>query len=186
MIYLQFKTNSLKIGSSVPSISLNYGRNWAKRPNDGLGKGNSCRLFVIRGKKYMHCQSEILSSHDNLDWNLKGKQKQTNKNKSMPRRHCISEMHMRNTIVWENSFFVNLYKTCSFVENQCFVYKSNTISFYYINNKYDKSTLETMMAYFCPLQGSYFSTDYVNMQDTYVNIQDKYVNMQDNYIKMQD
>ena len=36
-----------------------------------------------------------------------------------------------------------------------------------------------MVAYFCPLRASYFSTDYVNMQDTYVNMQDKYVNMQD-------
>ena len=67
MINLQFKTNSMKIGSSVPSISLNYGRNLAKRPNDGSGKGNSCRRFVMRGKKYMHCQSEMISSHGNLD-----------------------------------------------------------------------------------------------------------------------
>ena len=59
MINLQFKTNSLKIGSSVPSISLNHGRNLAKRPNGGSRKGNSCQLFVIRGEKYMHCQSEI-------------------------------------------------------------------------------------------------------------------------------
>ena len=29
----------LKIGSSVPSISLNYGRNLAKRPNGGSGAG---------------------------------------------------------------------------------------------------------------------------------------------------
>ena len=42
-----------------------------------------------------------------------------------------------------------------------------------------------MVAYFCPLHASYFSTDYVNIQDTYVNMQDKnkkqliYVNMQD-------
>ena len=43
-----------------------------------------------------------------------------------------------------------------------------------------------MVAYFCPLRASYFSTDYVNMQDTYVNMQDKYVNMQDNYVNMQD
>ena len=50
---------------------------------------------------------------------------------------------MRNTVVWENSFFENRYKTCSFVENQCYVYKSHTISFYYIYNKYDKSKLET-------------------------------------------
>ena len=55
----------------------------------------------------------------------------------MPRRRCIGEM--RNTVVWENSFFVNLYKTCSFVENHFYVYKSHIISFYYINNKYDKS-----------------------------------------------
>ena len=59
MIHLQFKTNSLKIGSSVPSMSLNYGRNLAKRPNAGTGKGNSCRLFVKWGKKYMHCQTKI-------------------------------------------------------------------------------------------------------------------------------
>ena len=50
---------------------------------------------------------------------------------------------MWNTVVWENSFFVNLYKTCSFVENQYYVYKSHIISFYYINNKYEKSKLET-------------------------------------------
>ena len=42
-----------------------------------------------------------------------------------------------------------------------------------------------MVAYFCPLHASYFSTDYVNMQDNYVNMQDKYVNMQDNYVNMQ-
>ena len=46
MIYLQFKTNSLKIGPSVPSTSLNYGRNLAERPNDGSGKGNSCRFSL--------------------------------------------------------------------------------------------------------------------------------------------
>ena len=44
IINLQFKINSLKVGSSVPSISLNYGQNLAKRLNDGSGKGNSCRL----------------------------------------------------------------------------------------------------------------------------------------------
>ena len=65
MINLQFKTNSLKIGSSVPSISLNYGRNLAKRPSAGSGKGNSCRLFLKCGKKYMHRQTEILSNHGN-------------------------------------------------------------------------------------------------------------------------
>ena len=43
-----------------------------------------------------------------------------------------------------------------------------------------------MVAYFCPLNASYFSTDYVNMKDTYVNMQDKYVNMQDNYVNMLD
>ena len=48
MINLQLKTNSLKIGSSVPSISLNYGRNLAKRPFAGSGKRNSC-LFFVRG-----------------------------------------------------------------------------------------------------------------------------------------
>ena len=46
MINLQFKTNSLKIGSSVPSVSLNYGRNVAKKPNAGSGKRNSCRFLV--------------------------------------------------------------------------------------------------------------------------------------------
>ena len=46
--------------------------------------------------------------------------------------------------------------------------------------------LKTMVAYFCPLHASYFSTDYVNMQDTYVNMQDKYVNMQDNYVNLLD
>ena len=65
MINLQFKTNSLKIGSSVPSISLNYGRNLAKRPSAGSGKGNSYRLFLKCGKKYVHRQPEILSNHGN-------------------------------------------------------------------------------------------------------------------------
>ena len=65
MINLQFKSNSLKIGSSVPSISLNYGRNIAKRPSAGSGKGNSCRLFLKCGIEYMHCQTEILSNHEN-------------------------------------------------------------------------------------------------------------------------
>ena len=55
MINLQFKTNSLKIGSSVSSVSLNYGRNLAKRPSAGSGKGNSCRLYVQCGKKYKNC-----------------------------------------------------------------------------------------------------------------------------------
>ena len=45
--------------------------------------------------------------------------------------------------------------------------------------------LTTMVAYFCPLHASYFSTDYVNMQDNYVNMQDKYVDMRDNYVNMQ-
>ena len=36
-----------------------------------------------------------------------------------------------------------------------------------------------MVTYFCPLHATYFSTDYVNMQDTYVNMQDNYVNMKD-------
>ena len=78
MINLQFKTNSLKIGSSVPSISLNYGRKLAKRPSAGSGKGNSCRLFLK--KKYVHCQTEILSNHGNYI-EIKRKTK-TNTNKS--------------------------------------------------------------------------------------------------------
>ena len=65
MINLQFKTNSWKIGSSVPSVSLNYGRNLAKRPSAGSGKGNSCRLFLKCDKKYVHRQAEILSNHGN-------------------------------------------------------------------------------------------------------------------------
>ena len=40
-------------------------------------------------------------------------------------------------------FYVNLYQTCSFVENRRNVHKTHTISFYYITNKYDKSKLET-------------------------------------------
>ena len=40
-------------------------------------------------------------------------------------------------------FFVNLYQTCSFVENRRNVHKTHTISFFYITNKYDKSKLET-------------------------------------------
>ena len=43
-----------------------------------------------------------------------------------------------------------------------------------------------MVAYFCPLHASYFSTDYVKMQDTYISMHDKYVNMQDGYDNMQD
>ena len=79
MIYLQFKTNSLKIGPSVPSISLNYGRNLAKRPNDGSGKGNSCRLYVQCGKEYMHFQTEILRNHE-ITLKLKRKQKRIQTN----------------------------------------------------------------------------------------------------------
>ena len=83
MINIQFKTNSLKIGPSVPSISLNYGRNLAKRPNDGSGKGNSCRLFVQCGKEYMHFQTEILRNHGNYieikKKKNKNEYKQTNK-----------------------------------------------------------------------------------------------------------
>ena len=40
-------------------------------------------------------------------------------------------------------FFVNFYLTRSFVENRRYVHKTNTISFYYIKNKYDKSRLGT-------------------------------------------
>ena len=80
MINLPFKTNGLKIGSSVPSISLNYGRNLAKRPSAGSGKGNSCRLFLKCDKEYMHCQPEILSNHGN-SIEIKRKTK-TNTNKS--------------------------------------------------------------------------------------------------------
>ena len=48
------------------------------------------------------------------------------------------------------------------------------------NNDVSCVYLSPMVAYFCPLHASYFSTDYVNMQDTYVNMRDNYVNMQDN------
>ena len=41
------------------------------------------------------------------------------------------------------------------------------------NVRYWKEHLCRMVAYFCPLHVSYFSTDYVNMQDKYVNMQDK-------------
>ena len=65
---------------------------------------------------------------------------------------------MRNTaIIMRKLFFVNLYQTCSFVENRrnehknkefkkkkdTTLDKTHTISFYYITNKYDKSKLET-------------------------------------------
>ena len=53
-------------------------------------------------------------------------------------------------------------------------------------HSYSVEYLFCMVAYFCPLHASYFSRDYVNMQDTYVNMQDKYVNMQDNFVNMQD
>ena len=98
MINLQFKTNSLKIGSCVPSISLNYGRNWAKRHNDGSGKGNSCRLFVMRGTKYVHCQSEILSSHGNLDWNFKEKNK------------LITQINDKTTLHWWDAKYSRMRK----------------------------------------------------------------------------
>ena len=79
MIYLQLKTNSLKIGPSVPSILSNYGRNLAKRPNDGSGKGNSCRLFVQCGKEYKHFQAEILRNLGNNIEIKKKTKKNTNK-----------------------------------------------------------------------------------------------------------
>ena len=62
MINPQFKTDSLKIGSSVPSISLNYGRHSAKRPSAGSGKGNSCRLFVKR-RNEIHALSDRDTVH---------------------------------------------------------------------------------------------------------------------------
>ena len=45
-------------------------------------------------------------------------------------------------------------------------------------NIFDILKFKCIVAYFCPLHASYFSTDYVNMQDTYANLQDKYANMQ--------
>ena len=75
MIYLQYKT----IGPSVPSISLNYRRNLAKRPNDGSGKGNSCRLFVQCGKEYMHLRPRYLEIAEiTLELKRKPKRIQTN------------------------------------------------------------------------------------------------------------
>ena len=48
MVNLQFKTNSLKIGSSVPSISLNYGRNLTKRSNAGSGNvRDAWQVFTV-------------------------------------------------------------------------------------------------------------------------------------------
>ena len=65
MTNLQFKTNSLKIDSSVPSISLNYGRNLAKRPFAGSGKRNSCR-FLVRNASgiYIRCITGICQSSE--------------------------------------------------------------------------------------------------------------------------
>ena len=101
MIYLQFKRNSLKIGPSVPSISLNYGRNLAKRPNDGSGNGNSSRLFVQCGKEYMHFQTEILRNHGNyIEIKMKTKtntNKRIKHTKLITRRLCIDEI--RNTAI---------------------------------------------------------------------------------------
>ena len=69
---------------------------------------------------------------------LKGKQKQIQTNhKATLHRWGAKHSHMRKL------FFVNLYQTCSFVENRRNVHKTHTISFYYITNKYDKSKLET-------------------------------------------
>ena len=79
MIYLQFKTNNLKIGLSVPPISLNYGRNLAKRSNDGSGKGNSCRLFVQCVKQYMHFRPRYLEITE-ITLKLKRKQKRIQTN----------------------------------------------------------------------------------------------------------
>ena len=91
MIYLQFNTNSLKIGPSVPSISLNYRRNLAKRPNDGSGKGNSCRLFVQCVQYYMHFQTEILRNHGNYI-EIKKKTK-TNTNKRIKHTNHKATLH---------------------------------------------------------------------------------------------
>ena len=65
----------------------------------------------------------------------KNKKKQTN-HKATLHWWDAKHSHMRK-------LFVNLYKTCSFVENRRFVHKTHTISFDYIKNKYDKSKLET-------------------------------------------
>ena len=43
-----------------------------------------------------------------------------------------------------------------------------------------------MVAYLCPLCASYFSFNYVDMQDKDVDMQDSYVNMQHNYADMQE
>ena len=42
-----------------------------------------------------------------------------------------------------------------------------------------------MIEYLCPLCASYFSINYVDMQDKDVDMQDSYVNMQHNYVDMQ-
>ena len=79
MTNLQFKTNSLKISSSVPSISLNYERNLAKRPSAGSGKGNSCRLFLnaVRNTCIVRPRYLVITE---IKLKLKGKQKQIQTN----------------------------------------------------------------------------------------------------------
>ena len=57
VLYTQILKQSV-LKPASPGITLN-GRNLANRPNGGTGGGNSCRLFVKCGKKYMHCQPEI-------------------------------------------------------------------------------------------------------------------------------
>ena len=75
MINLQLKTNSLKIGSSVPSISLNYGR----RPSAGSGKGNSCRLSLnaVRNTCIVRPRYLVITE---IKLKSKGKQKQIQTN----------------------------------------------------------------------------------------------------------
>ena len=63
MINLQLQTNSLKIGSSVPSISLNYGRNLSKGLLLDQEKVTRVDFSLKGGKKYVHRQTEILSNH---------------------------------------------------------------------------------------------------------------------------
>ena len=83
MINLQFKTNSLK--SVHPFNQYHWIMDEIEQKGQMLDQEKITRvdLFVKRGKKYMHCQSEILSSHGNLDWNLK-----ENKNKLIKTNQC--------------------------------------------------------------------------------------------------
>ena len=78
MINLQFKTNSLKIGSSVPSISLNYGRNLEKGLLLDQEKATRVdfSLHAVRNTCIVRPRYLVITE---IKLKLKGKQKQIQK-----------------------------------------------------------------------------------------------------------